>query len=100
MDISRIERIDATAAVETSADRMVAPRRELVEAVKQISESKLFGDDKELNFTFDNETRRPLLRLVDRNTGEVVRQFPPEEVLRLVKQFAKKDESRGPYFYL
>lgn len=100
MDFSRIERIDAAAIVEAPGDRLVAPRRELIEAVKQVSESKLFGDDKELNFAFDDETRRPLLRLVDRETGEVVRQLPPEEVLRLVKQFAKKDESRGPYFYL
>jgi flagellar protein FlaG len=99
MDFSRIERIDAAAIVETPAEKVVAPRRELIQAVKQISESKLFGDDKELNFTFDDETRRPLLRLVDRKTGEVVRQLPPEEVLRLAKQFDKKQHSQGTYFY-
>ena len=100
MDFSRIERTDAAAIVETPVERAVAPRRELIEAVKQVSESNLFGDDKELNFAFDDETRRPLLRLIDRETGEVVRQFPPEEVLRLAKQFAKQHDSQGPYFYL
>jgi flagellar protein FlaG len=62
---------------------MQAEDRELIHAVKKINEAELLGSDSELTFILDRETRKPLVRIIDRETKEVIRQIPPEYVLRL-----------------
>lgn len=59
--------------------------RELIQAVKKISSAELFGSDSELTFVLDRETRRPLVRIVDKETKEVIRQIPAEHVLRMAE---------------
>jgi flagellar protein FlaG len=58
-------------------------QRALIQAVKALNAAELFGQNCELTFVLDRETRRPLVRLVDRKTNEVIRQIPPEYVLRM-----------------
>jgi uncharacterized FlaG/YvyC family protein len=36
-----------------------------------------------INFEFDDETGSLVVRIVDRDTGEVMRQIPPDEILAL-----------------
>ena len=60
-------------------------RRELVRAVKKTNESEFYGKDRELQIAFDRTTKRSVVRLVDKETKEVVRQFPPEYVLRIAE---------------
>ena len=42
------------------------------------------GDDTRLSIDTDEETGKFVYKSVDRKSGEVVRQFPPEEFLRLI----------------
>jgi uncharacterized FlaG/YvyC family protein len=44
------------------------------------------GEGRTLNFTRDPETRRPVIQIVDQNTGEVLDQIPSETVLELAQQ--------------
>jgi uncharacterized FlaG/YvyC family protein len=60
-----------------------AEQDQLIKAVKAVNGAQVFGENTELVFVLDRHTRRPLLRLVDRKTHEVIRQVPPESVLRL-----------------
>ncbi len=62
--------------------------RELVQAVKALNAAELFGQNQELTFALDRETRRPVVRIVDRETKEVIRQIPPEIVLRLAEDLS------------
>lgn len=39
----------------------------------------------ELSFSLDEDSGRVLLRVIDRNTDEVIRQIPSEELLRISK---------------
>ena len=55
---------------------------ELTQAVKAVNGAKLFGQDSELSFIIDRETRRLVVRLIDINTRKIIRQIPTEEVLR------------------
>jgi len=57
--------------------------RELIQAVKALNATELFGQNQELTFVFDRTTHRPLVRIVDRETREVIRQIPPEYALRM-----------------
>jgi flagellar protein FlaG len=62
-----------------------AETRELIQAVKALNATELFGQNNELTFVFDRETHRPLLRIIDKETKEVIRQIPPEYALRLAE---------------
>ena len=59
--------------------------RELIQAVKALNATELFGQNNELTFVMDRDTHRPLVRIVDRETREVVRQIPPEYALRMAE---------------
>ena len=79
----------ATAYAPTSAP--VAPerlgeQRELIQEIKAINASGMLGDQNMLTFVLDSATRRTVVRIVDRETNEVVSQLPPEEVLRVARE--------------
>jgi hypothetical protein len=65
---------------------LLADRRNLVRAVKGIEPAKLFGENSELTFVFDRETRKTLVRVLDRNTREVLMQLPPEYVVEMARE--------------
>lgn len=64
----------------------VDDRRVLIQAVRAVNEAELFGQQHELSFAMDRGTRRPVVRIVDRKTREVVQQIPSERVLRLAEE--------------
>jgi flagellar protein FlaG len=72
-------------AEQPPSPREVAERRELVKAVKVINDAQVFGQESELTFSFDRTGRRAVLRIVNRETREVIRQIPNEQVLRLAE---------------
>jgi len=62
--------------------------RELIQAVRALNKAESFGKDNELTFVIDPHSRRPLLRIVNRETKEVLTQIPPERALRLAEGLA------------
>jgi uncharacterized FlaG/YvyC family protein len=60
--------------------------RDIVQAVKALNGTEMFGPENELRFQKDPQTQRMVVRLVNRKTKEVVNQVPPEYVLRLAEQ--------------
>ncbi len=69
-----------------------AQNRELIKAVKAVNAAELFGQNSELTFALDRDTRRPVVRIVDRNTGETIEQIPPEYLLRLAADIGPKQQ--------
>jgi flagellar protein FlaG len=67
-----------------------AEQQRMVQAVKAINEAELFGDTSELTFSYDRPSRKMVLKLVDRETKEVIRQIPPEYLLRLAEEIATR----------
>ncbi len=41
------------------------------------------------HFFFDEETKRTAIVIVDNESGKVVRQIPPEEILQLARMYAR-----------
>jgi len=70
--------------------QMATERRELVKAIKAINATEFFGENYELTFVLDRETHRPLMRIIDRETREVIRQLPPEYTLRLAEEMRSR----------
>ena len=69
-----------TANPVAEAKLRIAP--EVTQAVKAVNGAKLFGQDSELSFMMDRESKRLVIRLVDKTSRKVIRQIPSEEVLR------------------
>jgi flagellar protein FlaG len=53
------------------------------------------GFQRKLTFHIDDATKRVVITVVDSETDEVVRQVPPEEILRLA---ASLEEVRGSFY--
>ena len=84
----------AQASVEAQQEAQPIQNSELVQAVRAVNASELFGDRSELTFVIDQRTKTALVRIVDKESGEVVRQFPPEYVLALSEEL--KSLMEGP----
>lgn len=62
-----------------------AEQQEIIHAVESVNKMHLLGEFTELTFTFDRTSRKPILKIVDTRTKEVVQQIPAEYVLRLAQ---------------
>lgn len=85
MDVSAIQpgRAVSPQAAAVSADA-ASQRRPLLQAIKSVNQSGTLGRN-QLVFLVDSQTHRPIIRVEDRETHEVVLQIPPEYVLRLAQ---------------
>jgi flagellar protein FlaG len=92
MDVNSLSRITQglpAAATPVSADN-ASQNRQVVQAVKALNKSEMFGDDNNLEFETDPDTKRLVVKVVNRTTGDVVSQIPPEYVLRLAETLKQK----------
>jgi len=53
---------------------------------------------RELNFSVDDQTGRTVVKVIDRETKEVIRQIPAEEVLAAARRFADEMDDKGNLF--
>jgi flagellar protein FlaG len=73
------------APVAAAADKKADPSRQEVDAaVKKLNDSML-GSSQSLQFSVDHDTRKIVVKLIDQNTQEVLRQMPSEEALRIAR---------------
>jgi uncharacterized FlaG/YvyC family protein len=91
MDINSISRSVHTSAVAdaTIPVEKAAENREVVQAVKALNATEMFGQDNQLMFQRDPQSQRMVVRVVNRKTKEVVTQIPAEYVLRLAADLKK-----------
>lgn len=67
---------------------------ELTNAVK--SGNALFqAEQRELQMNFDYDAKRVVVKIVDRSTGEIIRQLPTKDVLNFVKQMRENAGKNG-----
>ncbi|HYZ83339.1 MAG TPA: flagellar protein FlaG [Bryobacteraceae bacterium] len=90
MDVSASRVAALTSIRQAGEDRLHQPDPDtLIRAVQQVNGAGVVGDGKELTITFEQDAKRPVLRIVDRETKEVLRQIPAEYVLRLARNYHK-----------
>ena len=91
--IQSVERTSAESTAAAAATRLTteqkAEQQELVHAVKAVNASGLMGSDQELTFSMDRQAKRMVVRVVDRETHEVLLQIPNEQVLRMAQKLPK-----------
>jgi hypothetical protein len=67
----------------------------LVTAIQAANRGELFGQDRELSFGRDDESRRLLIQIKDRKTGEVVQQIPPQQLLKMLHDLRNPEGERA-----
>ena len=86
MDIAGV---NGSVGLPVSAPGPAAPdpvkQRDLLRAVNAVNATDLLGAN-ELSFSLDRNTRLPVIRVVNKQTKEVVEQIPPESVLSLAEE--------------
>ena len=87
MDINPLNGVNsAPVVVPTSpSPEKVAESRQIVQAVKAVNQSGMLGENNELTFSLDRQTKQPVIQIIDRSTKEVIQQIPPEYVLLVAK---------------
>jgi flagellar protein FlaG len=72
-----------TPAPQQSTSGQVEQNRVLSQAVRVVNNSSLTSQDQQLSLSLDPVTKIAVAKVVDPDTGEVLRQVPSEDVLRL-----------------
>ena len=63
----------------------VIQNKEVIQAARSINASGYLGQN-QIVFVMERGTNRAILRVVDRETNEILLQLPPESVLRLARE--------------
>lgn len=84
MNISSTPPVNSQSDINSSlSSAEVAERQKVVSAIRALSQGNMFGENRELTFSLDRSTRRMIIQVIDRDTGDTVMTLPPEYVLRL-----------------
>jgi uncharacterized FlaG/YvyC family protein len=90
MSISSINSLSAGAGFSGGpglSQPVSADQRALLQAVRTVNVAELLGPDTRLTYVRDSTTQQPVIRIVDKDSGDVVAQIPAEDVLRLADEF-------------
>jgi uncharacterized FlaG/YvyC family protein len=89
--------LEVFAATPASDLRDLLPQqREIIQAVKNLNAAEMMGHDNQLQFRVDRQAKRMRVRLVRRQTGELIEEISAEDVLRLAEDLPKKEIGFDP----
>jgi len=60
-------------------------RVEVSNAARRLNEAGYAGEGREITFSLNPDTRRPIIKVVDIDTREVVQEWPSDFLLKLVE---------------
>jgi uncharacterized FlaG/YvyC family protein len=83
--VSQTLPIDPVSKSREDADAQQA----VVAAVRALNKSELLGSDRELRFTRDSQTQKMVMQIVDSESGAVLNQIPPEQILLMMKDLGR-----------
>lgn len=69
--------------------------RSVAAAVQALNEAGYVGQGREVTFSLDPATRRPVTKVVDTATNEVLQQWPPEYLLQLAADTKRLTRDSG-----
>jgi flagellar protein FlaG len=67
------------------------PNATVASALEQINE-KLRSTSSRINVYVDEESKTIVFQLIDDRTGDVIRQVPPDEILKMTRNLARSSE--------
>ena len=91
MDIGNVNRVDLNAPVVANVEDPGLPYRDVVFAIRELNQSELLGNRRELRWRRE-PNGRVVIELVDSETGEVLGEVPPGEIVQMAKQLHREQE--------
>jgi flagellar protein FlaG len=91
MNVSSINSLASHLIAANQAAQTTVPKppnqdqKALLQAVKTVNASEMLGEN-ELTFRIDKKAGIAVVRIVNRETGELVQQIPNEQVLRMAEE--------------
>ena len=85
--------VDATNASEETADNNVTDEQ-VSDAISDI-QTFVESNQRNLNFSVDEDSQRSIVSVTDANSGDVIRQIPSEEVLQLAERIRELQTEFG-----
>jgi flagellar protein FlaG len=82
--------VSGPATTESAAGAKMQVSHATAQAVSEVNQAQVFGANNELTFAIDRATKRVVVRLIDKETGEVIRQVPSETILHLAEALKDK----------
>jgi uncharacterized FlaG/YvyC family protein len=89
MELAASSRIQFAAPADTPVQERrleLQQQKQLIQAVKRLNETELRGSNQELRIVVDEDSQKPAVRLVDRETQEILQEYPPKSILRRARQ--------------
>lgn len=90
---AQTDAVNATNASEQSADNNVTDEQ-VSEAISNI-QTFVESNQRNLNFSVDEDSRRSIVSVTDASSGDVIRQIPSEEVLQLAERIRELQTEFG-----
>jgi uncharacterized FlaG/YvyC family protein len=97
MEIGLNNRVTLTPTASVPAASLEDPTkvRQIVTAIRELNKSEMLGQNRSLGFIRNPDSQRPVIQIMNRETGEVIDQIPSEAVLQMaaeLDQLAKAKE--------
>lgn len=86
-DSEVIAQVVSTPMQSSNINEVVAPVRESIEKIAADLQKFVQSMGRDLNFSVDETTGYHVVRVVDQSTGELIRQLPSAELLKLAREF-------------
>ena len=89
MELAASSRVQFAAPADTPVQERrleLQQQKQLIQAVKRLNETELRGSNQELRIVVDEDSKKPAVRLVDRETQEILQEYPPKSILRRARQ--------------
>jgi len=90
MDVASLDSIPAPQTTSTP----LPSSGDIQSAVKELND-KLSNENRNLNFSIDEESGRTVVQVRDTESGEVIKQIPPEEILKIARWITDQQERSG-----
>lgn len=79
---------------EKEATKEELSSEEVLEAVQNLNDF-VQKTRRELNFSVDDQTGRTVVKVIDHETKDVIRQIPAEEILDVARRVAEQNDEKG-----
>ncbi len=86
-DSEVIAQVASTPMQSSNINEVIAPVRESIEKIAADLQKFVQSMGRDLNFSVDETTGYHVVRVVDQSTGELIRQLPSDELLKLAREF-------------
>ena len=77
-----------------AAENVVVKKEDLSQAVKNLNDY-VQNIHRELQFSVDEDSGRTVIKVVDSDTQKVLRQIPPDEILKLARHLSDMENEKG-----